>query len=104
MRLLDWARPDGNRSIFVVAAPPAEGLRFGPRAADDLQGFVEASAGFRRVDVVRHVFIGGSAQHTGDDAPVGEGIEHGEFLGDAHWILDWNIRTEERDFGALDAL
>jgi len=68
-RLLDGSRPDGDVAVLPELALVGEGL-LGPRASDDLPGFLEARARLAERDVEDVVFARDAAGEAADDAAI----------------------------------
>jgi hypothetical protein len=86
MRLLQRARPDGDRPVLEMAALPAERLRLRPRAQDELHALVGALARLGRVQIVGQRLVGRAAQEPDDQASLRHRVEHRQLLGHAHGI------------------
>ena len=102
-RRLLRARPDRNGAVLEIPALPAERLRLVPRLEDQLHALIGAFAGFRRVQVVAEIFVGGAAQQADDDASRRQCVEHRHLLGDADRVGGRHDRAEQGDLDLVDA-
>ena len=103
MRLLQRTRPHRHRAIAEVAALPAEWVRLGPSLQDQLHALIGPFPGLLRVEVIGQRLVRRPAQQPDDQTPVRHGIEHRQFLGEAHRIAVRNDRAEQGDFDLMDA-
>ena len=97
MRVLHSFRPHGDVAEAVVAALPPERFGLGETCLEQQDPFLVAFAGFPRVGAVGEVLIGSAPQHADAQATVQEVVEHRVLLGDAHRIVQGQVRAEDAD-------
>ena len=85
--LLDGQHPRVDGAVVVVLALPAEGAGSGPGLLYQVVAFLEPLAIVDRVGVVGPGLDADSPHEAGDDAPAGNDVQHGDFLGQPHRVV-----------------
>ena len=102
-RLLHRTGPE--RDVLVGPVFAGEGKHVvGPGTEDDVVGFLEPLPRLGQRYVVDLVFARDAAGETRDQPPVGEAVEHRQFLGEAQRFVQGQEVAVDQQFQAFGAL
>ena len=74
-------------TVVKVLSFPSKGAIRGPGLDNEVVGLLKPLAILCRVDVCLEALHRGSANETGNDAPAGYNVHHGDLFGDAYRIV-----------------
>src|SRR5262252_2649958 len=97
MRLLQRHCPRVDHAMLIVRALPAERALLRPRADDQVVRFLEALAVESGVDAGGELLLAAPAHEARDEAPAGDHVDHGQFLGEPHGVLGEGQRVAQED-------
>ena len=95
--LLQRHRPGVHHAVLVVPALEAEGAGLGPGADDQVVRLLEALAVVGRVDAGGELLLAAAAHEAGDQAALGNHVDHGQLFGEPDRVLRQRQRVAEHD-------
>ena len=84
--------------MWKILALEFEGSGFRPGADDQVVGLVEPAVGFGGVDVEKVILRADAAHETRNQAPAGDGVDHGVLFGQGQRVLaEWDGAAQDGD-------